>query len=226
MALSVREVIDDRERVVEGLIVDRGPDLAERVGEIDAGVVSVGGIQVTRCVVFGARPGEGVEQIEAVAGAMFKLGLQRVVVKQAGGQGFFDGGEGLDRPALGQGEAAGGGGGVTGGGDRVRCGLVEVGKGLKLDPVGADVGDLKGGGRAYLSLHGQVVGLHVSRGEIFGNIASLRRKVAGRRDVGGVGKVGGVPLVAGAEAGSGIGRVEGYRGLGGGAGRKCGGFAD
>src|SRR5207302_6560949 len=108
--------------------------------------------------------GEGIKQIKAVASTMLELRLQRVVGEEAGWEGFLDGGEGRDRPALcdWQGTA-----------NHIRCRLVQVREHLQLDAMLTDVGDVKRRGRPKLLLHGEVIALHIAGGQVCRNVASL-----------------------------------------------------
>ncbi len=74
-----------------------------------------------------------------MSGSVLQFRLQGVVVKQPGGQRLFDGREGGDGTASLQRKAAGGCGGVAGCGDGVGHGLVQVGQGLQLHAMLADV---------------------------------------------------------------------------------------
>ena len=70
---------DDRRRVVDRLVVARGPPLAVEVTEVDAAVVAIGRFEVARRVVFGLGPGEGIEEIQPARVAALHLHLHRVI---------------------------------------------------------------------------------------------------------------------------------------------------
>ena len=208
-AFAIGQVVDNRETLIEGLVVAGGSALSESVREVDAGVVPVVGVEVSAGIVDRARPRERVQQIEAVAGAMFEFSLQRIIGEKCLGQSLLNGGEGGDGATLRQGEAARGDRRIASGRDWVRNRLIEVGEDLEFDSMRADIRGLEGGGVAELPLNGEVVALDVAGGQVFGDIARLHVQVAGCGNIGGIGEVSGVSLGHGAEARRGIVRVVG-----------------
>src|SRR5665213_2444524 len=62
-SLAKGQVVDDRGCVVQRLVVVRTAIVAAGVGEVDAGVVAVAGLEMSAGEVEGAAPGERIEQI-------------------------------------------------------------------------------------------------------------------------------------------------------------------
>ncbi len=149
-ALAVGQIIDERRecRSAAGCMPE-GPRSPRRLARLMRELSPSGVSRWPAALSMRARPGEGVQQIEAVAGAVLELGLQAVVAKEAVRECLFDGGEGLDRTACARVRQPG----VD------RRGLQVAVTGLAMDwlrsastwiltPCSTDVGDLEGGRRA------------------------------------------------------------------------------
>src|SRR5581483_7712256 len=92
------QVVDHRRCVIEGLVVAGNSALGFRVIEIDARVVAVIVLQVTRRIVNGLGPRERVDEIQSTRIAFLQLRLQTVVRAETAVIGFFNGGELRVRP--------------------------------------------------------------------------------------------------------------------------------
>ena len=93
------QVIDRGKRVVEGLIIARGPFARRRVEQVDGLLIPVCGFQRATGVVDRLGPGERIEERQAVRVALLDLDLRRFIGREAGVVVGVDVLEGLIGPA-------------------------------------------------------------------------------------------------------------------------------
>ena len=83
LTAAIGNIGDGRGGVIERLVVSGGAAISLRIGDIDERAVSVLRFQIGGRVVDAVRPGERVDEEDAVCEPALQLGLQRVVVEEA-----------------------------------------------------------------------------------------------------------------------------------------------
>ena len=96
-ATAERQLVRERGRVVEGLVVPGESLLIPKIADIHAGIIAVGCFQVPRGVIDRLGPREGVQQVQTRAIALLEFDLERVIVQESAAKSFLDEAEVLNR---------------------------------------------------------------------------------------------------------------------------------
>src|SRR5205085_1549160 len=91
---AVRQVIHQRQDIVQRLVVARRTAFAQSIGKVDARIISIVCIQVAARIVQRARPGERIQQVKTMPRAMLKLCLQGVIREKSLRKRLLNRGEG------------------------------------------------------------------------------------------------------------------------------------